>query len=161
MRRWMLFMLGVFVAAVVHAQAGGPYRYTVPAGWNRSVADGMESFVPAAEPPDSAQMLLLPPKPASGALQAQFDAERAALESTWQLTQPQPAPPQSGRVDARTYAAYYASYDSAAGARYLAFMGLGENGRMGMLVFVAATPEAFNRLSPQAAALLQSLRIVP
>lgn len=141
------------------AQSAGPYRYTVPPGWNRSAADGMESFVPAAEPPDSAQIALLSPKPLQGPLQAAFDAERAALETGWGLSAPQPAAPQAGRVGELGYAAYYASYDSAGGARYLAFMGLGHNGRLAMLVFVAATPEAFNRLAPQAAALLQSLRI--
>jgi hypothetical protein len=140
------------------AQAS-PYRYTVPAGWNRSVADGMESFAPASEPADTAQIVLLPPKPLQGALQPQFDAERAALENGWGLAAPQAAPPQSGRVGEMSYAAHYASYDSAAGARYMAFMALAHNGRLAILVFVAATPDAFNRLAPQAAALLQSLRV--
>lgn len=161
MTRRMLIALGLLAALLAQAQSASPYRYTVPPGWNRSAADGMESFVPAAEPPDSAQMVLLPPKPLQGALQAQFDAERAALEANWQLTAPQSAPPQAGRVGELSYAAHYASYDSAGGARYLAFMGLAHNGRLAMLVFVAATPDAFNRLSPQAAALLQSLRIGP
>jgi len=141
------------------AQGASAYRYTVPPGWQRGTADGMESFTPTQEAPDSAQMVLLPPKPLQGPLQTQFDAERAALEAGWQLSAPQAAPPQAGRVGDLGYAAYYASYDSAGGARYLAFMGLAHNGRLGMLVFVAATPEAFNRLAPEAAALLQSLRI--
>lgn len=156
---WVVGLLGMAPMASAQAPAASPYRYTTPTGWTRSVADGMESFVPAQEPADSAQMVLLPPKPLQGALQPLFDAERAALESGWQLSAPQPAPPQAGRVGELGYAAYYASYDSAGGARYLAFMGLGHNGRFAMLVFVAATPDAFNRLAPQAAALLQSLRI--
>jgi hypothetical protein len=161
MKKGLRIALGVtaLTCLSVHAQTAGPYRYTVPPGWNRSAADGMESFAPAAEPADTAQMVLLPPKPLQGALQAQFDAERAALEANWQLASPQSAPPQAGRVGELGYAAHYASYDSAGGARYLAFMGLAHNGRLAMLVFVAATPEAFNRLAPQAAALLQSLRI--
>lgn len=143
----------------VAAQSASPYRYTAPPGWTRSVADGMESFAPATEPADTVQIVLLPPKPLRGALQAAFDAERASLESGWGLAAPQSAPPQAGRVGELSYAAHYASYDSAGGVRYLAFMGLGQGARLGVLVFVAATPEAFNRYAPQAAALLQSLRI--
>lgn len=146
-------------AAPVQAQQpAGPYRYSAPAGWSRSVADGMESLAPTQEPADTAQIVLLPPKPLQGAPQAQFDAERAALEAGWQLSAPQAAPPQAGRVGEFGYFAHCASYDSAGGARYLAFMGLAHNGRLAMLVFVAATPDAFNRLAPQAAAVLQSLR---
>lgn len=161
LRRWTLLctvLLSVLLPPAVQAQPS-PYRYTVPQGWTRSVADGMESFAPANEPADSAQIVLLPPKPQQGAMQGAFDAERASLETGWGLTAPQSAPPQAGRVGELSYAAHYASYDSAAGARYLAFMGMAHNGRLAMLVFVAATPEAFNRLAPQAAALLQSLRI--
>jgi hypothetical protein len=141
------------------AQTASPYRYNAPRGWTRSVADGMESFAPASEPADTVQIVLLPPKPLQGALQAAFDAERASLEAGWGLAAPQSAPPQAGRVGELSYAAHYASYDSAGGPRYLAFMGLGQGARLAMLVFVAATPEAFNRHAPQAAALLQSLRV--
>lgn len=158
-----LLAIGLLFAGAQHtiAQTSNPYRYSVPPGWNRSVADGMESFVPAAEPPDTVQMVLLPPKPMQGALQPAFDAERASLEAGWGLSAPHSAPPQAGRVGELSYAAHYASYDSAGGARYMAFMGLGHNGRLALLVFVAATPDAFDRLAPQAAALLQSLRIGP
>lgn len=159
--RWTVLCMALLaLPPATHAQTS-PYRYTVPQGWTRSVADGTESFAPASEPADTAQIVLLPLKPLQGALQGAFDAERMSLESGWGLAAPQAAPPQAGRFGELSYAAHYASYDSAAGARYLAFMGMAHNGRLAMLVFVAATPEAFNRLAPQAAALLQSLRIAP
>jgi hypothetical protein len=152
--------LAIAGATLAHAQQpAGPYRYTMPPGWQRSVADGMESFVPIAEPADTVQIVLLPAKPLQGALQPAFDAERAALEAGWGLSAPMAAAPQAGRVGELSYSAHYASYESAGGPRYMAFMGLGQNARLAMLVFVASTPEAFTRWAPQAAALLQSLRI--
>lgn len=139
--------------------AQGAYRYATPPGWQVSAADGIEAFTPTQEPADTAQMMLLPPKPQQGDFAAQFSAERQSLEAQWGLSAPQPAAPQAGTVGTTRYAAHYASYDSAGGARYMAFMAAGQNGQFAMLVFVAASPEAFNRLAPQAAALLQSLQI--
>lgn len=156
------FFVAVWLACTslsAAAQTTSAYLYTAPQGWTRSVADGMESFAPANEPADTVQIVLLPPRPMQGPLQAAFDAERASLESGWGLSAPQSAPPQAGRVGELSYAAHYASYDSAGGPRYLAFMGLGQRAQLAMVVFVAATPEAFNRHAPLAAALLQSLRV--
>jgi hypothetical protein len=147
----------LLAAQAVRAQSA--YRHLTPPGWQLSVADGIEAFTPTQEPPDTVQMMLLPPKPLQGDFAAQFNAERQSLEAQWGLTAPQAAAPQSGRVGATSYAAHYASYDSSGGARYMAFMAAGQNGRFAMLVFVAASPDAFNRLAPQAAALLQSLQI--
>ena len=146
------------VTAQVYAQTTTPYRYTLPQGWQRAAADGMESFTTPQEPPDTVQVLLLPPKPLQGDFQSLFNGERLALEAGWVLSAPQAAPPQAGSVGAASYAAHYASYDSAGGARYMAFMALGQDGRFAMLVFVAASADAFNRQAPQAAALLRSLR---
>jgi len=135
------------------------YSYTTPSGWQAAVADGMETLTPSQEPEGTAQLMLLPVKPLQGDFASQFQAERQSLESSWGLSAAQPAAPQSGAYGGTQYAAYYASYDSAGGERYLAFMALGQNGRLGMLVLVSASADGFNRVAPQAAALLRGLRI--
>jgi len=43
----------------------------------------------------------------------------------------------------------------------MAFMATGQNGKLAMLVFIAASSEAFNRLAAQAAFVLQSLQLGP
>jgi hypothetical protein len=137
---------------------GGSYRYNAPAGWTRALVDGIETFTPNSEPPDSVQLMLMAPQALPGDLQAAFNAQRRDLEGTWGLSQGQPLPPQAGRVGTNSYAAHFASYDSSGGARYMGFMALGLNGQLAMLVLVAASADAFNRVAPQAVALLQSLQ---
>jgi hypothetical protein len=105
-------------------------------------------------------MMLLAPKPLTGSFSAQFAAERASLESFWGLRAPQPASPQSGQVAAGPYGAYFASYDSDSGQRYMSFLAMGQQGQFGMLVFVAATSEDFNRLAPSASQLFSAMSIL-
>lgn len=138
------------------AQASA-YQYRAPAGWVAALDADTETLTPQAEPPGTVQLLLLPPKPVQTALPAQFAQERSALEAHWGLRAPQAAPPQSGQAGAITWAAHFASYDSEGGPRYLGFMGLGNGQRFAMLVFVASSHEAFNRLVPQALDVYRSL----
>jgi hypothetical protein len=154
-------LTGLLGAALPAAAQQGPYRYAVPAGWTRSADAGAETLVPSAEPAGTAQALLLAPKPLAGEFDAQFDAERAALESHWGLQRPQATPPQRGRTAAGPYAAHFASYASDGGPRYMSFLAIGRNGQFAMLVFVATTDEAFNRLAPQVTGLWQGLQLGP
>lgn len=142
------------------ADAASPYSYTSPVGWTRSSDGAVEAFIPAAEPQGNVQIMLLAPKPLTGDFNAQFASEREALESFWGLRAPQPAAPQSGQVTAGPYAAYFASYDSDAGQRYMSFLAMGQQGQLGMLVFVAATSEDFNRLAPVATQLFSGMSII-
>lgn len=158
----LAFWVSVLLSTTATAQSGEAIaRYTTPAGWQANTADGAVSFSTDKEPADTVQLMLLPSKAQQGDFQTQFTAERQSLEAQWALSAPQAAAPQSAKVGSASYAAYYASYDSAAGPRYMAFMATGQRAKLTMLVFVAASAEAFNRQSAQAAALLQSLQIAP
>jgi hypothetical protein len=103
--------------------------------------------------------MLLAPKPLTGDFNTQFVAERTALESFWGLRAPQAAPAQAGQVAAGPYGAYFSSYDSDAGQRYMSFLAMGQQGQFGMLVFVGASSEDFNRLAPAATQLFSSMAI--
>lgn len=142
------------------AQATAPaYRYNAPPGWVRAMEGDIESLTPQTEPTGSVQVMLLAPKPASGDFRAQFEAERAALESYWGLKAPYATPLQGGQATVGQYAAYFASYDSDGGARYMGFMALGTPQQFALLVFVASSHDAFNRLAPQATEVFKSLSI--
>jgi hypothetical protein len=151
----------VFAPMPVQAQsaAASSYRYTTPTGWTRSSDGSIESFALTSEPQSNVQMLLLAPKPLSGDFNAQFATERAALESFWGLRAPQAAAPQSGQISAGPYSAYFASYDSDSGQRYMSFLAMGQQGQFGMLVFVAASSEDFNRLAPIATQLFTAMSV--
>ena len=138
-----------------------PYRFTLPQGWARSAEGGTDTLTPSAEPAGSAQALLLAPKPLTADFEAQFDAERSALEAHWGLSAPQAAAPQRGRTAAGPYAAHFASYSSEGGARYMSFLAVGRQGKFALLVFVSTTDEAFNRLAPQVTQLWQGLQLLP
>jgi hypothetical protein len=71
-----------------------------------------------------------------------------------------PVAPQSGRTRAGPYAAYFASYASEGGARYMSFLAIGRPGGFSMMVFVAASDDAFNRVAPQATKLWQNLQLL-
>lgn len=146
--------------AQTSTDVASPYRYTLPTGWTRSSDGTVEAFTPTAEPQGNVQIMLLAPKPLTGDFNAQFASERAALESFWGMRAPQPAAPQSGQITAGPYAAYFASYDSDAGQRYMSFLAMGQQGQFGMLVFVAATSEDFNRLAPVATQLFSGMSII-
>lgn len=154
-------LLLIVVASMPAAAQQGPYRYTLPAGWSRSLDGGVETLTPNTEPAGTVQALLLPIKPMEQNFEAQFDAERNALEAHWGLNAPQAVPPQRGRTAAGPYAAHFASYASEGGPRYMSFLALGRQGQFAMLVFVAATDEAFNRLAPLATQLWQGLQVAP
>ena len=143
MNRWTILLracrwatAGLFaVAFTMPASAQqSAYRYTLPTGWTRSIDGGVETLTPTAESAGTVQALLLPPKPLAQDFDAQFDAERSALEAHWGLTVPLPVPPQRA---------------------------LGRQGKFSMLVFVAASDDAFNRLAPQATQFWQGLQLLP
>lgn len=137
-----------------------PYHYTLPTGWTRSSDGDVESFTPTAEPQGSVKIMLLAPKPLTGDFNAQFVSERSALVTSWELRAPEPVAPQSGQVAAGPFAAYFASYDSNAGYYYMSFLAMGQQGQFGMMVFVAATSEDFNRLAPAATQLFSGMSII-
>ena len=140
--------------------AATPYRYNAPAGWVRAMDGDIESLTPPTEPTGSVQLMLLAPKPASGDFRSQFDVERAALESFWGLKASQATAPQGGQAAAGQYAAWFASYDSDGGPRYMGFMALGTQQQFALLVFVASSHDAFNRVAPQAVEVFKSLSVV-
>ena len=150
-------LLAVWFCMPAMAQQSA-YRYTLPAGWTSTIDGGTETLTPATEPAGSAQAMLLAPKPLAADFEAQFAAERSALEAHWGLSAPQPVAPQRGRAAAGPYAAHFASYASEGGPRYMSFLALGRQGSFAMLVFVATSDEAFNRIAPQATQLWQSLQ---
>jgi hypothetical protein len=156
-----LLLPALLLAALPSAaqQPGSGYRYTAPPGWSRSADGDVEVFAPQSEPEGTAQLLVLAPKAASGDFRAQFDTERQTLEQFWGLRAPQAVPLQSGQAPVGRYAAYFASYDSEGGARYMGFMALGSTQNFGMLVFVAASHDAFNRLAPRAVEVFKSLSL--
>ena len=161
-RRVVALLLAAAAAVALPAAAQpSAYRFTLPAGWTSSADGGVETLTPASEAAGTVQALLLAPKPLAADFGAQFDAERSALEAHWGLSAPQPAPPQRGRTAAGPYAAHFASYASEAGPRYMSFLAIGRQGKFALLVFVAASDEAFNRLAPQATQLWQGLQVVP
>ena len=133
----------------------------MPTGWTRSLDGGVETLTPTTESAGTVQALLLVPKPLAQDFDAQFDAERSALEAHWGLTAPLPVTPQRGRTAAGPHAAYFASYASESGPRYMSFLALGRQGKFSMLVFVAASDDAFNRLAPQATQFWQGLQLLP
>jgi hypothetical protein len=152
-------LLLAMVASLPAVAQQSVYSYTLPSGWTRSIEGGVETLTPTAEPAGSVQAILLAPKPLEQDFNAQFNAERSALEANWGLSAPMPVSPQSGSTTAGPYAAYFASYASEGGARYMSFLAIGRPGGFSMMVFVAASDEAFNRVAPQATQLWQNLQI--
>ena len=156
----VLLLLAAAIAQPAAAQAS-PYRYTLPAGWSSSADGGIETLTPASEAAGTVQVLLLAPKPLASDFEAQFDAERGALEAHWGLSAPQPTPPQRGRTAAGPHAAHFASYASEGGPRYMSFLAIGRQGKFALLVFVSASDDAFNRLAPLATQLWLGLQVAP
>jgi hypothetical protein len=161
-RCWIVFLLcALLVAATAQAQTGtAAYQYTVPTGWIRAMDGDTEVLSPANEAAGTAQVLLLAPKPAAGDFDQQFTAERTALEQFWSLRAPAPVAPQRGQSASGPYAAYFASYDSDGGPRYMSFLAQTQGQQFALVVFVAASAEAFNRLAPVATELFKTLQVV-
>ncbi len=153
-------LLGGAAARPAIAQSS-PVQFTLPPGWTSQADAGTQTLVPNSEAAGTAQALLLAPKPLLPDFDAQFDAERRALEAHWGLSAPQPTPPQRGRTAVGPHAAHFASYSNEAGPRYMSFLAVGRQGKFVMLVFVAASDEAFNRLAPQVTQLWQGMQVLP
>lgn len=149
------------VAADAAAQAGASrYQFTPPTGWTRSQDGDTEVLAPGSEAAGSAQLLLLAPKPLAGDFQQQFAAEKAQLEQFWGLRAPAHVAPQQGQGPQGPYAAYFASYDSDGGPRYMSFLAQSNGREIALLVFVAASHDVFNRVAPQATQVFATLQIV-
>jgi hypothetical protein len=153
-----LALTAVLVAGSAQAQTSR-YQYALPQGWSKSIEGDAEVLVPGGEPAGTVQVLILAPKPLTADFDSQFSAERAQLEQFWGLRAPAPVAPQRGQSAHGPYAAYFASYDSDSGPRYMSFLAQGTDGQLAMLVFVAASHDAFNRVAPHATALFSTLRI--
>ncbi len=149
--------LMAMLTSVESAAQASPYRYNTPSGWTRSSDGSVESFANASQP--NVQMMLMAPKPLSGDFNTQFATERAALEQFWGLRAPTAQPLQSGKSSAGPYGAFFASYDSDGGPRYMAFMAVAQQGQFGMLVFVAATAAEFNVSAPAAGQLFSGIGV--
>ncbi len=158
---WCACAAILFVAKPALAQQQSAYRYTLPAGWTSSPDASADTLVPSAEPAGTVQALLIAPKPLEPNFEAQFEAERKALEAHWGLNAAQPVAPQRGRSGAGPYAAYFASYASGGGPRYMSFLAVGQQGKFSLLVFVSATDDAFNRLAPAITQMWQGLQVNP
>lgn len=160
----VILALGGDGGAAAFAQSGtaagaSPYRFTPPAGWSRADDGDTVVLSPGSEAAGSAQLLLIAPKPVAGDFDQQFAAERAQLEQFWGLRAPAPVAPQRGQGPQGPYAAYFASYDSDGGPRYMSFLALSNGRDMALVVFVAASHEVFNRVAPQATQIFASLQI--
>jgi hypothetical protein len=153
-------ILGLLCALDVAAQAA-PYRYATPAGWTKTSEGGVDTLTPNAEPAGAAQILLLTPSPLGQNFDAQFDTERATLETHWGLAKPLATPAQRGKTAEGPYAAHFSSYIAEGVPRYMSFLAVGRQGKFAMVVFVASSDDAFNRLAPLATQLWQSLQVVP
>ncbi len=147
-----------FAAGAALAQASR-YQYALPQGWSKSVEGDTEVLVPGGEPAGAAQVLILAPKPLAGDFDSQFASERAQLEQFWGLRAPAPVAPQRGQSAQGPYAAYFASYDSDGGARYMSFLAQASGGQFALLVFVSASHDVFNRVAPQATQVFTTLRV--
>jgi hypothetical protein len=140
------------------AQAGA-YQFNAPQGWTVANEGDVQTLTPQSEPAGAVQLMILPVKRLQPDFAAQFATERSTLESFWGLRDTQAAPPLRARSSAGDYAAHFASYASSDGYRYMAFMALGGRGAFGMVIFVASSSDAFNRLSARAAEVFNGLSL--
>lgn len=154
-----LLLQSPVLAQVQGAATSHRYEYAVPGGWSRSLDGDTEVLVPASEPAGTAQILLIAPKALAGDFDQQFAAERATLEQFWGLRAPAPVAPQRGQSTHGPYAAYFASYDSDGGPRYMSFLAQAQGRQFVLVVFVAASDEAFNRLASTATRMFSALRM--
>lgn len=153
--------LATVSAASAQSTAASAYRYATPSGWSQSMEADIEALTPSdPQSQGQAQIMLLAPKPLAADFDAQFASERAALESFWGLRAPQAVAPQRGQSSRGPYGAYFASYASDGGDRYMSFLALGSAGSFAMMVFVAASPDAFNRLAPVATQTFKTIEVI-
>jgi len=159
---WSAAGLALLPAGAAFAQTATatPYRYPLPPGWSRA-ADGDTETLSPADAGGAIQVMIMAPKAAGGDFAAQFASERAALEGFWGLRAPQPAPPQQGQGSLGPYGAYFASYDSDGGPRFMGFLAQVQNQRFAMVVFVAAANDTFNRYAPNVVDVFKGLAVAP
>ena len=169
MKRRLTLLFALLSSLLLHSQqwavaqaqtAASAYRYAGPAGWERSLEGDTEVLVPSNEPAGTAQALLLAPKPAAADFDQQFASERATLEQFWGLRAPAPVAPQRGQSARGPFGAYFASYDSDGGPRYMSFLAQTQGQQFVLVVFVAASHDAFNRLAPAATEVFKTLEVV-
>jgi hypothetical protein len=141
----LLFIAPLRSANAQAASSSEPFRYNAPPGWVAGREGDIEVLTPQSEPAGTVQVLLMPTKPSAADFENQFNSERVELEKYWGLRAPAPVAPQRGQSSSGPYAAYFASYDSDGGARYMSFLGKTQKQRFAMVVFVAASHEHFNR----------------
>lgn len=147
--------------ALAQAGAGASaVNVALAPGWSRGREGDIEVLTPAAAP-GTVQVLIMAPVPLTEEFDRQVERERAQLEQFWQLRDARPARPQRGQAGSGPYAAWFASYDSDGGERYMSFLAQAQRGRLVMFVFVAASSEEFNRLAPEATAMFASLSLAP
>lgn len=157
---FIVFLWAILGGRAEAQSAASAYRYSAPSGWAQAMEGDIETLTPKGEPEGSVQLMLLAPKAASGDFRSQFESERTALEGFWGLRAPRATPLQSGKAAVGQYAAYFASYDSDAGPRFMGFMGLGNAKKFALVVFVTSGDDYFNRLAPQATQVFKSLSFV-
>ena len=134
-----------------------PYQYRLPQGWTHSVSDGVDTLIPGNEAAGAVQLMLMAPKPVAADFGAQFASERTSMEQEWGMRAPQASPPQQGRAAAGPYAAYFASYDSDGGARYMGFLASAQKQSFIIAVFVANDAAVFNRQAPAAVEIFKTV----
>lgn len=145
------------------AQAGAgasAVNVSLAPGWSRGREGDIEVLTPVTAP-GTVQVLIMAPEPLTEDFDRQVERERAQLEQLWQLRDARPAAPQRGQSSSGPYSAWFASYDSDGGERYMSFLAQAQRGQMVMFVFVAASSEEFNRLAPEATAMFASLSLAP
>jgi hypothetical protein len=160
MKSLILFCLAGLLSTATLAQQSA-YKYTAPSSWTAAIESGSETLTPTKEPSGTALIVLLAPKPLSGPFDAQFTKELRELEAGWGLTLPIAVPVQRGVTAEGPYSAHFASYVAEGAARYMSFLAIGRTGKFSMLVFVASTPDTFNRVAPLVTQMWQSLQISP
>ena len=156
-----LLLAAVLPSASAQAAPGAsPVNLTLAPGWSRGREGDIEVLTPAAAA-GTVQVLIMAPAPVTEDFDRQFTREREQLEQFWQLRDARPVAPQRGQAGSGPFAAWFASYDSDGGERYMSFLAQAQRGQLVMFVFVAASSDDFNRLAPQATAMFASLTLPP
>jgi hypothetical protein len=147
-------------AVAQSAPGASSVNLTLAPGWSRGQEGDIDVLTPAAAS-GTVQVLIMAPAPLTEDFDRQFAREREQLEQFWQLRDARPVAPQRGQAGSGPFAAWFASYDSDGGERYMSFLAQAQRGQLLMFVFVAASSEEFNRLAPEATAMFASLTLPP
>ena len=156
-----LLLAAMLPSANAQAVPGAsPVHVTLAPGWSRGREGDIDVLTPAAAS-GTVQVLIMAPAPLTEDFDRQFAREREQLEQYWQLRDARPVAPQRGQAGSGPFAAWFASYDSDGGERYMSFLAQAQRGQLLMFVFVAASSEEFTRLAPEATAMFASLTLPP